>query len=112
MTDEYSDSEPVTITLGISIEPIALIEQQLASLRSKSNTGSLGTTPAPLTTITKPTPPTTLIAQRILKHLFNFLSSFTTPDGMIEVKAFQAWWEKFQARLNQDPSFLERAEDT
>ena len=104
-------------TVGISIEQAAIITPQLESLeasRSVSSTalvstGSQRQLPTPLST--------KVLAQRIIKNAFNFLASFagTTNTGVQEVvplKAFQDWWTKFERRIQNDPQFLEREEES
>lgn len=60
-------------------------------------------------------PDTLVLAQRIIKNAFNFLASFSgNVEGGIEVvplKAFEGWWGKFEARVRNDPGFLERDGD-
>ncbi|KAI3401354.1 hypothetical protein diail_11438 [Diaporthe ilicicola] len=56
-------------------------------------------------------PSTLVLAQRIIKNAFNFLSSFSGQAGQVEVvpmKAFEDWWRKFESRVRSDPGFLER----
>lgn len=56
-------------------------------------------------------PSTLVLAQRIIKNAFNFLSSFSGQAGEVEVvplQAFQDWWRKFESRVRTDPGFLER----
>ena len=104
------------ITVGISIEHTASIQNQLAMLKSmeaKSSTAlvlsSKGRQPTPLTT--------KVLAQRIIQNAFNFLASFSgsTADArseeMVPLKTFRAWWEKFERRVEMDPGFLEREGD-
>lgn len=98
------DSAPQgIINLGISVEPMASIEQQMILLKSQQHTAS--------TALVKPPPSTKILAQRIIKNAFNFLSSFSGNAGGTEVvplKSFQDWWVKFERRIENDPSFLER----
>ena len=58
---------------------------------------------------------TLVLAQRIIKNAFNFLASFSgNVAGGVEVvplKAFEEWWKKFEARVKNDPGFLERDGD-
>jgi len=76
--------------------------------------------------IARPLPPITLIAQRVAKNLFNFLSSFATqnlPPGVMTIgelrpdatyvplKIFDDWWGKFNHKVENDPTFLERDSD-
>ena len=104
-------------TVGISIEPAATIASQLETLeaaKSASSTalvsmGNQRQQPTPL--------PTKALAQRIIKNAFNFLASFagtTTAGGqeVVPLKSFQDWWTKFERRIENDPGFLERGDDT
>ncbi|KAL1311876.1 hypothetical protein AAFC00_001948 [Neodothiora populina] len=99
------------IVLGISIEPAAAVEQQLANLRP-----SAAATTNPQSALVRQQPPsgvhkvsTKVLAQRIIGNAFNFLSSFG--DGQsVPIKAFQEWWNKFEKKIDLDPTFLERAE--
>lgn len=76
--------------------------------------------------LARPLPPIALVAQRIAKHLFNFLSSFATqnlPVGVmtlgqlkpdttfVPLKTFEDWWVKFNHKVESDPGFLERESD-
>ncbi|EGO59531.1 hypothetical protein NEUTE1DRAFT_145523 [Neurospora tetrasperma FGSC 2508] len=60
-------------------------------------------------------PSTLVLAQRIIKNAFNFLSSYTgsTPGQMevVPLKAFEEWWKKFESKVRTDPGFLERDDD-
>lgn len=114
-TDSQS-VEGANIIVGISVEPAAGIEVQLALLK-----GSTGPIPEPNSgtelvrhQIQVQTIPTKLLAQRIIKNAFNFLSSFAGGTGAIEtvpLKSFQDWWTKFEKRIDIDPGFLERDND-
>jgi protein Hikeshi len=109
-----SDPSP-TITLGISLEPLASIESQVQTLHAPA-TMAVG----------RLLPPLSIVAQRIAKNLFNFLGSFATqnlpvgvmtlgglrPDATyIPLKAFEDWWNKFNHKVENDPGFLERESD-
>ncbi|KAI6093981.1 hypothetical protein F4821DRAFT_8722 [Hypoxylon rubiginosum] len=61
-------------------------------------------------------PSTQLLAQRIIQNAFNFLAGFsgTVGAGGVEVvplRAFQDWWRKFENKVRNDPTFLERDQD-
>ncbi|KAL8930902.1 MAG: hypothetical protein Q9208_000003 [Pyrenodesmia sp. 3 TL-2023] len=122
MGDEMSDTTiPTTnninpnitqqITIGISIEPAATIQAQLAALQSSSSSSAL------VVANKRPSPVTTkVLAQRIIKNAFNFLASFagqTTVGGeeMVPLRSFRSWWEKFERKVENDPGFLEREGD-
>jgi protein Hikeshi len=109
-----TDPSP-TITLGISIEPLHSIESQVQSLQTPTTMA-----------LSRPVPPITLVAQRIVKNLFNFLGSFAIqnlPPGVmslgglradttyIPLKTFEDWWTKFNHKVENDPGFLERESD-
>ena len=95
------------VNLGISVEPAANVKAQLDQLEASKQyagvNGAGGKADAPSTKV---------LAQRIIKHAFNFVSSFsgTLGEGGVEVvplKAFAEWWRKFERRVDVDPSFLE-----
>ena len=97
----------VTAVLGIAIEPLEAIQPQLDTLASA---------------VAKPSSSlndTTLLAERIVKHLFNYLSSFAegtngvgmTPDSYVQMRAIAKWYEAFMAKIRSGgTAFLERAE--
>lgn len=90
------------VNVGISVEPVANIEQQMVVLKSQQQTNSSAVVKAPSTKV---------LAQRIIRNAFNFLSGFSGNAGGTEVvplKSFQDWWVKFERRIENDPSFLER----
>ncbi|KAI4179840.1 MAG: hypothetical protein LQ346_007105, partial [Caloplaca aetnensis] len=105
------------VTIGISVEPAAAVQAQLAALRSSSSSSSLSSSSALVPANQRPSPVSTkVLAQRIIKNAFNFLASFagqTTVGGeeMVPLRSFRAWWEKFERRVENDPGFLEREGD-
>lgn len=93
------------VNLGISVEPVANIEQQMLQLKSNQQTNS--------TSMVKGGPSTKVLAQRIIQHAFNFISSFSgnvAGQEVVPLKSFQDWWTKFERRIENDPSFLEKAD--
>ncbi|KAL8826492.1 MAG: hypothetical protein Q9191_003764 [Dirinaria sp. TL-2023a] len=103
------------VIVGVSIEPAASIQTQLANLKSARSASSTALIPAKAQ---QPTALTTkLLAQRIIENAFNFLASFsgstTGPGGeeMVPLRSFKAWWEKFERRVEMDPGFLEKQDD-
>ncbi|KAI9492469.1 hypothetical protein BDB00DRAFT_873389 [Zychaea mexicana] len=111
-------------TLGISIEPIDIIQQQVETQGSASmmDTPGDGTQMA----IVKP-PPTTpnlnqagQLASKILDNLYNYVTSFVQQDlpldaiplstlsdrGYLPLKAFQTWYENLSRKLGNDPNYL------
>lgn len=92
-----------TVNIGISIEQTANIEAQMLQLKNEQQATSTAMVKAP--------PTTKILAQRIIRNAFNFLSGFSGNAGGTEVvplKSFQDWWMKFERKIENDPSFLER----
>ena len=104
-------------TVGISVEQAATLLSQLESLGASKPVSSTALVLAG-NQRQRPTPlPTKALAQRIIKNAFNFLASFaeTTIGGgqeVVPLKSFRDWWTKFERRIENDPSFLEREDDT
>ncbi|KAF2020013.1 DUF775-domain-containing protein [Aaosphaeria arxii CBS 175.79] len=99
------------VVLGISLEPAASV---LANLEQKKAQDAAASATAGsslvLTTRREPDAATTkVLAQRIIKNCYDFLTSWGTGDT-VPLKAFQAWWTKFEGRLDRDPTFLERSD--
>lgn len=98
------------VILGISVEPLESVQAQLAALQpsegpSGGGGGALVKHTAPLSTA--------VLARRIIRNAFNFLSSFASGSSsgdVIPLKAFQDWWTKFEKKIEYDPTFLERDE--
>ncbi|KAG8167473.1 hypothetical protein KVR01_003162 [Diaporthe batatas] len=99
------------IVLGISIEDAGSVASRITELQAAKST-SLALVPAGVAAAARAQQPSTLVlAQRIIKNAFNFLSSFSGQAGQVEVvpmKAFEDWWKKFESRVRSDPGFLER----
>lgn len=94
------------VVLGISIEPAAQVEAQISSLKGPSNVSP--TALVRRTSTTGGSVTTKVLAQRIIGNAFNFLASFGSDT--VPLKAFHSWWEKFEKKVEIDPSFLEREE--
>lgn len=91
------------VILGISVEPLESVQAQLATLQPLSGTLVKHTAP----------PSTAVLARRIIRNAFNFMSSFASGSSsgdVIPLKAFQDWWTKFEKKIEYDPTFLERDE--
>ena len=97
------------IVVGVSIEPTAQVEAQLANLKS-GQPQSQGPSSAMvrLNSGTGGRLTTKVLAQRIIGNAFNFLASFGSDT--VPLKAFRDWWTKFEKKVELDPSFLEREE--
>lgn len=99
------------LTLGISVEPAA---QVLANLEQKKAQAQQQAAATPTTGLElvkqgQVAMNTKVLAQRIIKNCYDFLTSWGTGDT-VPLKAFQAWWTKFEAKIERDPGFLERSD--
>jgi hypothetical protein len=84
--------QDVIAILGLSIEPLAQIQTQLQSLP--------GPVAAPGADLTRNP---TLLAERVVKHLFNYISGFSggalSPDMAIPMSVITKWYEIFLAKV-------------
>ncbi|CAK1358187.1 Protein Hikeshi [Cercospora beticola] len=96
------------VVIGVSIEPEAQVAAQLATLQSggHSNNAQLSSALVKLGSSPEGKATTKVLAQRIIGNAFNFLASFGSDT--VPLKAFQDWWQKFEKKIDLDPSFLER----
>jgi hypothetical protein len=113
MVDGVSGTNPAAvagdIVVGISIEPVANVEAQLATLKATNASAAQSDSSSALVRITSTADArvtTKVLAQRIIGNAFNFLASFGSDT--VPLKAFQDWWTKFEKKVELDPSFLER----
>ncbi|KAI5363064.1 Putative OPI10 family protein [Septoria linicola] len=96
------------IVVGVSIEPEAQVATQLATLQN----GGQPSHSQPSSALVRlgdgqdGRASTKVLAQRIIGNAFNFLASFGSDT--VPLKAFQDWWQKFEKKIELDPSFLER----
>lgn len=103
---ELDSANPLeNITVGISIEPVQEADTQLGMLKSQS----LQAQPKMITT-GQDTNATALLAGKIVKHAYNYLTGFVDTQGNVSIKYFDSWWDKFKTKLNNDPKFLEQQE--
>lgn len=113
MTDEaVANGATAPLALGISVEPAqqvaAALEQKKAQDAAASATSSMGQGNQ-LVLRGQNTVSTKVLAQRIIKNCYDFLTSWGTGDT-VPLKAFQAWWTKFEGKIERDPGFLERSD--
>lgn len=114
MVDEGAPPNGTTapIALGISIEPAqqvaAALEQKKAQDAAASATPNMGQGNE-LVLRGQNTVDTKVLAQRIIKNCYDFLTSWGSGDT-VPLKAFQAWWTKFEGKIERDPGFLERSD--
>jgi len=101
-----SGQADVTAILGLSIEPLEQIHSQIQLLP---------------TTLAKPDAPDltkdpTALAERIVKHLFNYISSFTGGEGVsptmaVPMTVIAKWYENFLGKIRAGGvGFLERGD--
>lgn len=94
----------VTAILGIAIEPLSTIEAEMAAL------------PNAVARPANAQPDATLLAERIVKHLFNYVSGFmgggpVTPESFVPMAMIARWYEVFIGKVrNTGIGFLEHQE--
>lgn len=97
------------VTVGFAVENEDIIQNKLSELKGKSVVGTAHGTGVGGG---KEQGNTTLqLAQRIITNAFNHIASHSQTLNGIEVmplKAFQDWWNKFEAKIKNNPTFLER----
>lgn len=119
LNESSSSSSAGQIILGISIEDGASVGARIEELNAAKGSSGSGSqqalvpagAAAAAVSSSQQQPSTLVLAQRIIKNAFNFLSSFSGQAGQVEVvpmKAFEDWWRKFESRVRTDPGFLER----
>lgn len=109
MVDDGETVEQYDINVGISIEPLESVQNQQAMV-TPSNTANKTPANSPSNSVNN-TQDIAVLANRIMKHAYNFLSGFTTPDGKVPMKAFDDWWNKFKHKLDMNPKFLDEIEE-
>lgn len=114
MDTDFSNDPLNNITVGISIEPIADAERQLEESKALAQSSK----PKQLTatafngSVTPSNPNTTaILAGKIVKHAYNYLTGFIDNEGRINIKYFDNWWDKFKTRLQNDPKFLDAEQE-
>ena len=116
--DEPQQTETVgDVTVGISLEPAQDVQAKLEALKAQQSTtaqeptSALALRPNVGSQSGNQQPSTKVLAKRIIQNAFNFLASFEGGNGMVPIKAFEGWWQKFERRVDNDPGFLEREQD-
>ncbi|KAI1414803.1 hypothetical protein F5Y13DRAFT_158332 [Hypoxylon sp. FL1857] len=111
LSPSSSPSTAEGIIIGISVEDAGSVAERIQQLHPDSATGmGTGTGGA------GGQPSTQVLAQRIIQNAFNFLAGFSGKVGaegveVVPLKAFQEWWRKFENKVRNDPTFLEREQD-
>ena len=85
-------NQPVTITIGASVEPLDVVKNVAATTAEKN--------------AKRP-----LVAQKIAQDLYNFMQSFDTTGGangqmLVPQNIFERWWKRFEAKSKRDPNFF------
>ncbi|XDG06990.1 hypothetical protein ABKA04_006605 [Annulohypoxylon sp. FPYF3050] len=111
---KLSPSSAEGVVIGISVEEGSAVAEKIQQLHPESGTSTAIVHAGGGAGGGKPS--TQVLAQRIIQNAFNFLSGFsgTVGAGGVEVvplKAFQEWWRKFENKVRNDPTFLEREQD-
>jgi len=102
---ESSLPTDVTAILGLSVEPLDQIQMQIASLPSSIAKPNQDPSRDP-----------TVLAEKIVKNLFNYLSGFTgggamSPEVAIPMGLIVKWYEGFMSKVrNSGIAFLEKEE--
>ncbi|KAI1651778.1 uncharacterized protein F4817DRAFT_323573 [Daldinia loculata] len=107
-----SAPNPEGVIIGINVEDAASVAERIQQLHATNSSGN--TTQQQQQQQQQPS--TQVLAQRIIKNAFNFLAGFSGKVGaegveVVPLKAFQEWWRKFENKVRNDPTFLEREQD-
>jgi hypothetical protein len=108
MVDEGTQSGAM-LALGISIEPAQQVAAALEEQKAQTAAAASSTTSNEIVLRGQNTVTTKVLAQRIIKNCYDFLTSWGSGDT-VPLKAFQAWWTKFENKIERDPGFLERSD--
>ncbi|KAJ7893732.1 DUF775-domain-containing protein [Mycena olivaceomarginata] len=103
MQEDTPAAAEVTAILGLAVEPLPAIAAQLAALPAASNAVA-------------PLRDPTLLAERVVKHLFNYVSGFTGgsvgADVVVPMGLIVKWYESFVGKVrNGGVGFLERGDE-
>lgn len=94
----------VTAVLGLSVEPLVQIQTQMSTLPSAVAKSDPARDP-------------TVLAERIVKHLFNYVSGFVgggggvTPESAVPMSIIAKWYDSFMNKVRAGGvGFLERGD--
>ncbi|KAI5286562.1 hypothetical protein KEM52_001947 [Ascosphaera acerosa] len=112
------------VELGLQLEAAAEVAPRLAALEAEraARRGQLAAVARPAANAGGGAPsavgdPAALkaVGLKIAQNLFNYLSGFAVPDAsgsgrgdVVPMDAFRRWWDKFQAKVENDPAHLLR----
>lgn len=112
----------MTAILGFSIEPLPQIHAQIAALPASVSSNTIGSNSnSAISAAARPGADATLLAEKIVKNLFNYVSGFVpdassvmrgvTPDVMLPMGVIAKWYEKFIGKVRAGGvGFLENEE--
>lgn len=112
---QTAPSADVTAILGFSIEPLAQIQAQVAAIPRAAPSAA----PSGSSMMVKSGPDPSLLAERVVKNLFNYLSGFApggsegaiTADSLVPMGVIAKWYEKFLSKVKAGGvGFLENEE--
>ncbi|KAI2629571.1 hypothetical protein GGR54DRAFT_268189 [Hypoxylon sp. NC1633] len=108
------------VVIGISVEDASSVTEQMQRMQQQqqqhmSEHGGGAMVPAggrQGQSVTR----TQVLAQRIIQNAFNFLAGFSGKVGaegieVVPLRAFHDWWRKFENKVRNDPTFLEREQE-
>ncbi|RPA71210.1 DUF775-domain-containing protein [Ascobolus immersus RN42] len=105
------------VPLGISVEPVENVQQQLATLQNGTQQQQQQQQEGMSTALVRvggggeQRVETERLAKRIIENCYNFLTGFVQNVGgeeVVAMKHFMEWWRKFERRVGQDDGFLLR----
>ncbi|KAF3061510.1 Protein OPI10 [Daldinia childiae] len=106
-----SSYNPEGVIIGIGVEDASSVAERIQQLHATDSSSGHTTLQQQ-----QQQPSTQILAQRIIQNAFNFLAGFSGKVGtegveVVPLKAFQEWWRKFENKVRNDPTFLEREQD-
>lgn len=109
MMDDSDVAAGHDIVLGIALEPAQQTEQALRQARA-----AVARPPKLLQAAAAPAPEApqdiASLANKIVAHAYNYMSGFVNPEGLVPIKAFDDWWNKFKSKIQANPAFLNNIE--
>lgn len=110
---EFEERETMTLIIGISIEPNQVATQQLDCLRVTRDYSTNAIAPIAKSTTALSTPSQSeiyTVSNKIIGNAYNYLSSFTDENNKVSISKFNNWWDKFKAKMRNDPNYLQTLE--
>lgn len=100
------------VNIGFQIETTPNAEIQLAQLASSVQATKLTAVTGPVRSATHATTNDIAeLAKRVVGNAYNYLGSWIDPNGMVPMKAFDQWWDKFLVKLQNNPNFLDQPQE-